>query len=136
MLVGLVSVLTGHLIETAKLRAYAAALYAAAAVCLLFALVFALVSLNHWIALTYMTPYPGLWIAAGFVVIALPLVGFGVWMQQRKPKANPAASIALLAAPTAARLSWRGARRVSPRVVAVGVVLVAGLAVGRLIGSR
>jgi uncharacterized membrane protein YfcA len=136
MIGGLVTLLAGHLIETAKLRAYAAAFYAAAGASLLFAFVFALVALRHWIVLTYGANYPDLWIAAGFVVIAIPFIGLGVWMQQRKPKTHPAASIALLAAPVAARLAVRGAGRLSPRIIAVGVVLIAGLAVGRRLTSK
>ena len=110
MIGGLVTVLVGHLVETAKLKAYAAALYAAAAASLLFAFVFALGSLRHWIAVRYGSEYPDLWIAAGFVVLAIPFVGFGIWMQSQKPKPHPAASIALLAGPPAARLAMRTSR--------------------------
>jgi hypothetical protein len=133
MIGGLVTVLVGHLVETAKLRAYAAALYAAAAASLLFAFIFALGSLRHWIAVRYGSEYPDLWIAAGFVVLAIPFVGFGIWMQNQRPKRHPAASIALLAGPPAARLA---ARAVGPRMVAVGVVLIASLIVGRSISGR
>src|SRR5580658_8521639 len=133
MIGGLVTVLVGHLIETAKLRAYAATLYAAAAASLLFAFIYALGSLRHWIAVRYGSEYPDLWIAAGFVVLAIPFLGFGIWMQNQKPKRHPAASIALLAGPPAARLA---ARTVGPRMVAVGVVLIASLIVGRSISGR
>ncbi len=60
MLGGLIAVLGRHLIEVIKLKAYAVALYAAAAVSLLFAFVFALVSLRHWIVMTFNASYPDL----------------------------------------------------------------------------
>src|SRR5277367_3377457 len=133
MLGGLVTVLVGHLVETAKLRAYAAALYSAAAASLLFAFIFALGSLRHWIAVRYGSEYPDLWIAAGFVVLAIPFVGFGIWMQGQRPKPHPAASIAMIAGPSAARLA---VRTVGPRMIAVGVVLIASLVVGRSLSGR
>ena len=133
MIGGLVTILVGHLVETAKLRAYAAALYGAAAASLLFAFIFSLGSLRHWIAVRYGSEYPDLWIAAGFVVLAIPFVGFGIWMQNQRPKRHPAASIALLAGPPAARLA---ARTVGPRMIAVGVILIASLVLGRSLSAR
>jgi hypothetical protein len=130
---GLVSFLAGHLLERIRLKAYAFALFAGAAASLLFAFAFALVALNHWIAVTYNSQYPELWIALGFVVIALIVLAVGLFLQNRKPEGNPAATMALLAAPPAFRLA---ARRLSPRTVAVGVVLIAGLALGRRFASR
>ena len=132
MIGGLVTVLAGHFLETAKLRAVAAAFYVAATVILLCAAVFALVALRHWIAVTYLSQYPDLWIALGMAVIAAVLIGVGVYWQKREPKTNPAVDIALLAGPSAARLAFR---TMSPRVIAVGVVLVAGLFVGRRLTS-
>jgi hypothetical protein len=132
MIGGLVTVLAGHLIETAKLKAYAIAFYAGAGASLLIALVFALVGLRHWIAVTYLSQYPDLWIALGFVVITGLLIGIGVYWQKQKPKTNPAMDIALLAGPSAARIAFRN---LSPRVVAVGVVLIVGLFVGRRMTS-
>jgi hypothetical protein len=133
MLGGLVSVFAGHLIETAKLRAYALALYAAAATSLLVASIFGLVALRHWIAITYGSNYPELWIALGFVVIATPLIAIGLYLQQKKPKTHPAADIALIAGPPVLRLA---ARNVSARTVVVVVVLAAGVALGRRIVTR
>jgi hypothetical protein len=130
---GLITVLAGHLAELAKLKAYAAALYGAAAGSLLFALVFGLVALHNLLALTHHVAYPDLWIAGGFVVIALILVGFGVWMWRRRPTTYPAASIMLFAAPPAVRL---GMRVLTPRVVAVGTILFVGLMVGRRLTAR
>src|SRR5271154_6987592 len=104
MLAGIITALLGHLIETAKLRAVAVALYAAAAVSLLFAFIFALGALRHWIVITYDPAYPDLWISAGFVVLSAPFIGFGVWMQGRKAKIHPAASIAMVAGPPVVRL--------------------------------
>ena len=128
-----VSVLAGHLIERVKLKAYAFALYAGAAVSLLFAFVFALVSLRHWIVVTYSSQYPDLWIALAFVVIALVVVGIGLYLQRKQPEGNPALDVALLAGPPAFKIA---SRRLSARTVAVGVVLVAGLALGRRIARR
>ncbi len=134
MIGGLVTLLAGHFIETAKLKAYAIAFYVGAAASLLFAFVFALVGLRHWIAVTYLSQYPELWIALGFVVIAAVAIGVGVYWQKQKPKTNPAVDIALFAGPPTARLA---VRTLSPRVVAVGVVLVAGLLLGRrMTGGR
>lgn len=133
MLGGLVTVLAGHFIEKAKLKAYAVALYAAAAASLLFASIFALVALRHWIAVHFGSQYPDLWIALGFVIIAAPLIGFGIYLAQSKPKTNPGLDIALLAGPPAVRLA---ARRLSPRTVGVGVVLVAGLLLGRRMAAK
>src|ERR1700761_4361621 len=133
MIGGLVTILAGHLIETAKLRSYALALYAGAAASLLFAFVFALGSLRHWIAVRYGSEYPDLWIAAGFVVLAIPFVGCGIYMQSQKPKRHPAASIALLAGPAAAGFA---AGTVGPKMVAVGLVLAASLIVGRSMSGR
>lgn len=130
---GLVSVLAGHLVARVKLKAYAFALYAGAAICLLFAFVFAVVALRNWIAVTFPSQYADLWIALIFVVIALVVGGIGFAMQKRKPPGNPALDVALTAAPAAMRLA---SRRLRPRTVAVGVVLVAGLAIGRRIASR
>ena len=136
MLGGLVTVLAGHLIQKAKLRAIALALYAGTAASLLFALVFALVSLRRWIAITYGSEYPEMWIALGFVVLAILFGGVGYFFHVRKPKGNAAADVAILAAPTALRLAGRGARKVSPRAVGVGVVLLGALALGRMAFSR
>jgi hypothetical protein len=111
MLGGLVTVLAGHLIQKAKLRAYAFALYAGAAASLLVAAVFALVALRHWIAVTYDTQYPDLWIALIFVIVAAVFGGVGYYFHIRKPKTNPAADIAILAAPSALKLAGRGAAR-------------------------
>ncbi len=133
MIGGLVTVLAGHLIETAKLKAYAVALYVAAAASLLFASIFGLVALRNWIAVTYGTAYPDLWIALAFVVIAIPLTGVGLYFQQQKPKANPAIDIALLTAPSLLRLA---SRRISARAVVIGVVLVGGVALGRRFMAR
>ena len=82
--------------------------------------------------MTYLSQYPDLWIALGMAVIAAVLIGVGVYWQKREPKTNPAVDIALLAGPSAARLAFR---TMSPRVIAVGVVLVAGLFVGRRLTS-
>ena len=131
MLGGLVTVLAGRLIETAKLRAAAFALYAGAAASLLFALVFALVALRHWIAVTYASQYPELWIALLFVVVALICGGIGVFLRYRKPRTNALADVALLAGPTLFGLAARNARKLSPRAVGVGVVLLGGLLLGR-----
>ena len=129
----LVSALAGPLIETVRFRAIAVALYFAAAASLLFALVFALVALRHWIVVSYHSEYPDLWIALAFLVIALPLIAGGLYLQQQKPKANPSLDIALLAGPPVLRLA---ARRVSPKAMAIGVVLVAGVALGRRLTAR
>ncbi len=136
MLGGLVTVLAGHLIQKAKLRAYAFALYAGAAASLLFAAVFALVALRHWIAVTYDTQYPDLWIALIFVIVAAVFGGVGYYFHIRKPKTNPAADIAILAAPSALKLAGRGARKISPRAVGIGIVLIGALAMGRSFFSR
>lgn len=131
MIGGLVSVLAGHLIQKAKLRAYAFALYAGAGASLLFALVFALVALRHWIAITYDSQYPDLWIALLFVLLAGICVGVGLILRYRKPKSNPVADVALIAGPTLMGAAARSARRMSPRTVGVGVVLLGGLMLGR-----
>jgi hypothetical protein len=136
MLGGLVTVLAGHLIQKAKLRAYAFALYAGAAASLLVAAVFALVALRHWIAVTYDTQYPDLWIALIFVIVAAVFGGVGYYFHIRKPKTNPAADIAILAAPSALKLAGRGARKISPRAVGIGIVLIGALAMGRSFFSR
>jgi len=133
MIGGLVSVLGRHLIETLKLKAYAVALYAAAGVSLLFALVFALVSLRHWIVVTFNASYPDMWIAAGWIVIMAILIGLAMYMQRKEPPTKPAADLALLAGPPAAKFAIR---RVSPRTLAVGVVLIAGLVLGRRMAQR
>jgi uncharacterized membrane protein YGL010W len=136
MLGGLVTVLAGHLIQTARLRAIAFALYAATAASLLFAAVFALVALRHWIAITYATQYPDLWIALGFVILAVVLGAVGYYFHVRKPKTNPAADLAILAAPSLLGVAARGARRISPRALGIGVVLIGALALGRSLLSR
>jgi len=133
MIGGLVAVLGRHLIEVIKLKAYAVALYVAAAASLLFALVFALVGLRHWIAVTYGSNYPDLWIALGFVVITGVLAGVAITLQRKQPTTQPMADIALLAGPPAAMFA---VRRLSPRTIAVGVVLIAGLVVGRRMTHR
>jgi hypothetical protein len=133
MIGGLVNVFAGHLIETAKLKAYAAARLAAAAASLLFALIFGLVALRHWIAVTYATAYPDLWIALGFLVVAVPFVGVGLALQQRKPKVHPAADVALIAGPPILRLA---ARKISGRTLVIAVVLVGGVALGRRFAAR
>ena len=129
----LVTALAGPLIETVKLRAYAAALFIAAASSLLFAFVFGLVALRHWIVVTFNSQYPDLWMALAFVVIALPLIALGLSLQSQKPKANPTVDLALLAGPSALRLV---SRKISPQTVAIGVVLVAGVALGRRFVAR
>jgi len=132
MIGGLFTVFAGHLVESAKLKAYAAAFYAAAAMGLLFASIFGLVALRHWLAVTYGLRYPELWIALGFVIVALALTAAGLYMQKRKPKTNPAADLALLAAPPAFKLA---ARNLNSRTVGVVVVLVAGVLLGRRIAA-
>jgi hypothetical protein len=129
----LVTALAGPLIETVKLRAYAAALFCAAAASLLFALVFGLVAVRHWIVVTFNSQYPDLWMALAFVVIALPLIAVGLSLHSQKPKANPTLDLALLAGPPALRLV---SRKISPQAVAIGVVLVAGVALGRRFAAR
>jgi len=136
MLGGLVSVLAGHLIQTVKLRSVAFALYGATAASLLFAAVFALVSLRRWIAITYGAQYPELWIALGFVVLGAILGGVGYYFHTRKPKTNPAADLALVAAPTLLGIAANGARKVSPRAVGIAVVLIGAVALGRSFFSR
>ena len=136
MLGGLVTVLAGHLVQKAKLRAIALALYAGMAASLLFALVFALVSLRHWIAITYATQYPDLWIALGFLILAAILGGIGYAFHVRKPKTNPAADMAILAAPSLLGVAARNARRISPRAMGIGVLLIGAVALGRSLLSR
>ena len=86
---------------------------------------FALVALRHWIAVTFNSAISRPVDRADFVVIALPLHRRSAFcLQSRKPKANPALDMALLAGPPVLRFA---SRRLSPRTVAVGVVLVAGL---------
>jgi len=133
MLGGLVSVFAGHLIETVKLKAYAVALFAGAAACLLFASVFGLVALRHWIAITYGSQYPELWIALGFIVVAAVLIGVAFYLNSLKAKGNPAADIALIAGPPVLKLA---ARNMSARMGALGVLLVAGLVIGRRLTKR
>jgi len=133
MISGLIAILGRHFVEIIKLKAYAIAFYAGAAVSLLFAFVFALVSLRHWIVITFAASYPDLWIAAGFVVITAALVGLAMYMQRREPPTKPAMDLALLAGPPAATFAFR---RLRPRTVAVGIVLIAGLLVGRRITQR
>ena len=132
MIGGLFTVLAGHLVETVKLKAYAAALFAAAALGLLFAAVFGLVALRHWLMVAYGLTYPELWIALAFLVVALGLTGGGLYMQKRKPKTHPAADLALLAAPPTLKLA---ARNFNARTVGVGVVLVAGVLIGRRLAA-
>jgi hypothetical protein len=133
MIGGLISVLGRHLVEVIKLKAYAVALYAAAGLSLLFALGFALVALRNWFAYDLQWPDPDLWVALFMVVITAILAGVGVMMQRRQPQTQPAADIALLAGPPAASFAFR---RLSPRTVAVGVVLIAGLFLGRRLSHR
>ena len=133
MIGGLIAILGRHFVEIIKLKAYAIAFYAAAAVSLLFAFVFALVSLRHWIVITFASNYPDLWIAAGFIVIAAAMVGGAIYMQRKEPPTKPAADLALLAGPPAAKFA---VRRLSPRTIAVGIVLIAGLVVGRRMTQR
>ena len=130
---GLVTLLFGHLIDSLKRKAIAIGLFAGAGVGLLFAFIFALVSLRHWIVVEFGSQYPDLWIALGFIVLAVILIGIGSYIASQRPKSNPGAAMALLAAPPAFKLATR---MVSPRLVAVGVVLAAGLLVGRRITSR
>jgi hypothetical protein len=136
MLGGLVTVLAGHLIQTAKLRAIAFALYAGTAASLLFALVFALVSLRHWIAITYSSQYPDLWIALGFVVLGFVFAGVGYYFHARKPKTNPIADVALIAGPSLLAATARSARRLSPRTMGIGIILIGALALGRTVFRR
>jgi len=133
MIGGLIAILGRHFVEIIKLKAYAIAFYAAAAVSLLFAFVFALVSLRHWIVITFASNYPDLWIAAGFIVIAAAMVGVAMYMQRKEPPTKPVADLALLAGPPAAKFA---VRRLSPRTIAVGIVLIAGLVVGRRMTQR
>ncbi len=133
MIGGLIAILGRRFVEIVKLKAYAIAFYAVAAVSLLFAFVFALVSLRHWIVTTFTASYPDLWIAAGFVVIAAAMVGLAVYMQRNEPPGSPATDLALLAGPPAAKFAIR---RLSPGAIAVGIVLIAGLVVGRRMAQR
>lgn len=133
MIGGLISVLGRHLIEVIKLKAYAVALYVAAGMSLLFALGFALVALRNWIAYHFSSAYPDMWVAFLMVVITAILAGVGVYMQRKEPPTKPVADIAFLAAPPAARFAFRS---LSPRTIVVGVVLVAGLALGRRLTHR
>ena len=127
MIGGLFAVLGRHVIEIVKLRAYAAVAYVAAAVALLFALVFALVALRQWMyALGF--AYPDMWIALAFLVLAVVAVGLAAWFQRREPPTKPAADLAFLAGPPAAKFALR---RLSPRALAVGAVLLGGLLIGR-----
>ncbi|HXT08490.1 MAG TPA: hypothetical protein VN715_16350 [Roseiarcus sp.] len=128
MLAGLTAILAGHLAELAKLRSYAAALYAGATALLLFALGFALAGLGRWLTFAHGVEYPQLWIALGLVVVAVPFVGFGLRMQHRRPKTRPATELALIAGPPALRFA---ARKLDARLIAVGAVLIAGVVVGR-----
>lgn len=128
MLAGLAAILAGHLAELAKLRSYAAALYAGAAALLLFALAFTLVGLRHWLVLSYGVVFPDPWIALGLAVVAAPLAGFGYYMQRRRPQSRPATEIALIAGPPALRLA---ASKLDARVIAIGAVLIAGVVLGR-----
>ena len=133
MISGLIAILGRHFVEIIKLKAYAIAFYAGAAVSLLFAFVFALVSLRHWIVMTFAASYPDLWIAAGFILIAAAMVGVAMYMQRKEPPTNPALDLALLAGPPAAKFA---VRRLSPGAIAVGIVLIAGLVVGRRMTRR
>jgi hypothetical protein len=133
MIAGLVAVLGRYLAEVIKLKAYAVALYAAAAASLAVAFVFVLVSVRHWIVVTYGSNYPDLWLALAFVVITAILAGSAVYMQRKEPTNKPAADLALLAGPPAAKFAMR---RLRPRTVAVGVVLIAGLVIGRRMTHR
>jgi hypothetical protein len=133
MLAGLVAVLGRHVVEIIKLKAYAIAIYAVAAVSLLFAFVFALVSLRHWIVMTFNASYPDMWICAGFIIVAGVLAGVAYYMGRREPPSRPAADLAFLAAPAAGKFALR---RISPRTVVVGVVLIAGLMLGRRLTQR
>jgi hypothetical protein len=133
MLGGLASLVGRHLVEVIKLKAYAVALYVAAAASLLFALVFALVGLRHWIAVTYGSNYPDLWIALGFILITGVLAGVAMYLQRAEPTTKPMADLALLAGPPAAMFAMR---RLSPRTIAVGFVLIAGLVIGRRLTHR
>lgn len=127
MIGGLVAVLGRHFLEIVKLRAYAVAAYVAAAASLLFAFVFALVALRQWLfRLGYENPDVG--IAIGFVVLAAIAVAVGVYVRSLDPPTRPATDLALLAGPPAARFA---VRRLSPRAIAIGVVLLGGLMVGR-----
>jgi hypothetical protein len=132
MLGGLVAAISRHIVETVKLKAYAIALYAVAAVSLLYALTFAVVALRLWL-FEVGTRYPDVWIALGFVVIAGALLGVGYYMQHKEPASKPLAEIALIAGPPAAGFALR---RLSPKAVAIGVVLIAGLFVGRRLTHR
>jgi len=133
MLGGLIAVLGRHLVEVIKLKALAVACYVAAGMSLLFALAFALVGLRNWIAFHFHSAYPDMWVAFLMVVIAAIGVGVGVYLQRREPPTKPMADLAFLAGPPAAKFA---VRRLSPRTIAVGVVLIAGLIVGRRMTHR
>ena len=131
MISGLVAVLGRHFIEIVKLRAYAAAFFAAAAASLLFTLVFVLVSIRHWIVVRFGSEYPDLWLAFAFLVLAVAMVALGLYLQRKDPQTRPAIDLALLAGPSAARLA---VRRLNPRVVVIGAILIGGLMIGRRLG--
>ena len=128
MFAGLTAILAGHLAELAKLKAYAAALYAGAAAVLLYALAFALVGFRNWLLVAYRVEYPELWIALGLLVVAAPFAGSGLYMQRRRPKTRPATEIALVVGPPAVRFA---VSKLDARVIAIGFVLIAGVVVGR-----
>jgi hypothetical protein len=133
MIGGLIAVLGRHFIEIVKLKTYAIACYAVAAVSLLYAVAFGLVGLRNWIAVAYSSAYPDIWVALLMIAVTAILVGGGVYLQRKEPPTKPAADLALLAGPPVARFA---VRRLSPRTIAVGVVLIAGLVIGRRLTQR
>ena len=121
------AVLGRHFIEVIKLRVYVVAAYVAAAVALLFAFIFALGALRQWM-FAHGFAYPDIWIAVAFIVLAAIAVAVAAWLQRREPETRPAVDLAFLAGPPAAKFA---VKRIRPRTVAVGVVLLAGLMLGR-----
>jgi NADH:ubiquinone oxidoreductase subunit 6 (subunit J) len=106
---------------------YAATLFVAA-ILLLFAFAFCLVALRDWIEMSFSTREADLMVAVALLIVAGLLTTFGVIRKNRRRPQTLLPSATMAIAPTAIRMAGKS---ITPRLIAIGSVVLAGIWLGR-----
>jgi hypothetical protein len=131
MFAAALSILTGEFEGMVRRRVNVAALYALAAAFAFFAVGFFLISFRDWIDVMVYPIDANLVVGSLLLFVALVIFAIAAWRRRVRRSSNALPAAMVLAAPAAARVT---SKVVSPELLALGIVVISGLWLGRRLG--
>lgn len=131
MFTAALSILTGELEGMIRRRINLATLYALSAAVAFFAVGFLLISFRDWIDVLVSPIDANLVLGGVLLFISLVIFAIAAWRRRAPRPSNALPAAMVLAAPAAARVTTKLVR---PEILALGIVVVSGLWLGRRLG--